>query len=760
MAITIYTEPVEQNTAGGWFSPTAPIVYIEDLAASAQGTAYYISLGTVSNPTAYATQTSGKAYTAPAEIYPTSLSGLVAYGSTAAPYVYYSATSPITSGSSKVRVSWTNIPPVYSAFEVRNNNLTTVTGAYLPASGFFRLAGLRGFSSAPGANQVYTKIRYIRLYCENTLLASGEFDTTQNNIVEQAVTFTMGNTTQVLTPSWGGDDPSHLGDTRFTYAILDIPFSTSELLLVGSNFYAEIETDGGVVLTTTTVIKALVFDKPVIDRLSVSEDEGGTATVLATVLHSAAVSGMEVLNGGRAPCGGASMRWSEMVTIDGESPAYIGPAASNTFVTGPYTGLSAAENTAMSNTGTSGCYRYKNSNLSVSEGTVKFWFKGTGWASTTNVHPLLGFSKTGSTTGTDVFEIVAQVNPALSSSWLVYLRVYDSFGNLHYAAHQLPILSGVPISEYTWVQASWKLNDAGGSMLSIKAMPQSTPSTANYFYSSSSGTIPFGVMPSVDIVSSATSGTVSQDNTYSDVYFTGSPYTVSTSGNAVIADVMFYDTCLTFDSSVPTYPVGWRNDLGTFSTTSRMFMYAPSVAANQTLSLRLRPVSCTGAKAKSSFFNTVASRPMILRGIYSGVTTASSGVVKRMRLIDASGEFPDYQFAVNPTTFTLTVPELVKSISSINGSVLVMSSPRPASGCDFSWDNTTRVVYLELKKRADSGNPFLFIDHNDEVYYGKLSIKGVDEIVATVPSRYKISVEFVGYGGGKDYSMYMYNRVQ
>jgi hypothetical protein len=213
------------------------------------------------------------------------------------------------------------------------------------------------------------------------------------------------------------------------------------------------------------------------------------------------------------------------------------------------------------------------------------------------------------------------------------------------------------------------------------------------------------------------------------------------------ADVRVSDVEVAGPQYPKTYYGGWTTSGVSFSSGSSDFAISVpgSDVTDSEAVVKVRAVDAAGNRRESAFFNTSASKPVLLRGAYSG-TSGFTNTIYRFRLIDSQGVFDDVQFTINPTGYKDKADERVVDNLSISGRRELLLSPKPQQSVSFDWENITRVFMLKLKERSDSGNSFFLIDHNDRVMYGKFVVENYDEIVATVPSRYRVSAEFIGQG--------------
>jgi len=122
-------------------------------------------------------------------------------------------------------------------------------------------------------------------------------------------------------------------------------------------------------------------------------------------------------------------------------------------------------------------------------------------------------------------------------------------------------------------------------------------------------------------------------------------------------------------------------------------------------------------------------------------------VVQRFLLRDLEGEFPDYVFEINPTSYNpedeLTFGQGVIALSGRRGWV---SFPRHPETRKMSWDVIPRTMYIQLRDRWLSGNVFYLLDHNNEEIVGIITEFNAEEIVATVPSKYRLNMTITGIG--------------
>jgi hypothetical protein len=289
----------------------------------------------------------------------------------------------------------------------------------------------------------------------------------------------------------------------------------------------------------------------------------------------------------------------------------------------------------------------------------------------------------------------------------------------------------------------------------------------------SGATIPFGILPSKD-TSSTLSGVVDTTDYYSFIRV-GNHHTASTTASASgrIADFRLFDEWTNKDNSQESY-TGWTSMAsGAVNSGSSMFGYTlTGIPYNYLKVIKFRPVTTMGNRLPSTFFNTTTCKPVLIHGASTGVTSevgtftypdastrdvtvTYTAPVVRFRFVDTQGSFPDFTLTSNPESFSIQLADeaMVKQVSSINGDRVLSTSKLPSESVSFSWSKCTQVQMEEIKSRAISGNSFFLIDHNGKVYFGKMSLEAVEEIVATVPSRYRVDVKFLGHGGKDDYRM-------
>jgi len=119
----------------------------------------------------------------------------------------------------------------------------------------------------------------------------------------------------------------------------------------------------------------------------------------------------------------------------------------------------------------------------------------------------------------------------------------------------------------------------------------------------------------------------------------------------------------------------------------------------------------------------------------------------RFMLRDLYGQYADYQFHINPTSYKLDESETrVGFHVSLAGSRRVIKFGKKPEIRVMEWERIHRDMYLALRDRYDSGNTFYLYDHNKLDVVGVLDEFDFEEITATVPSDYKGRLKIVGVG--------------
>lgn len=107
--------------------------------------------------------------------------------------------------------------------------------------------------------------------------------------------------------------------------------------------------------------------------------------------------------------------------------------------------------------------------------------------------------------------------------------------------------------------------------------------------------------------------------------------------------------------------------------------------------------------------------------------------------------FAPYKFKVNPTEMQpLNDTNKFAKVVTLNGRRGVIRFPRRPETRTMSWDRMDKDMLDELIVRKNSRHDFLIVDHNKERFTGQITEITADEIVATVPSKYKVSLTIVG----------------
>jgi hypothetical protein len=334
--------------------------------------------------------------------------------------------------------------------------------------------------------------------------------------------------------------------------------------------------------------------------------------------------------------------------------------------------------------------------------------------------------------------------------------VYDTFGTKYSCAYSgVPAYSSLFATGYAGfkkLRFDWDLNKPNASRISVWYGSGAVVPSAI----SSGRTIVFGLGDAIDLSPAAVSGTTPTSSGFSNLCIgdLASGGTGVCAGKGYFNDIRITDS-IRFDSDYYGQDrfSGWQS-YGVMLSSGASTFSIPNLpeSTSGVEVMRLRAVDYTGNTIRSSFFNTSSCKPVLLRKTYAGVCLPDA-VVYRFRLVDSQGKYPDMTFEVNPGSYSFGTDKRISEEMTIRGSRAISMSPKAPDFCSFDFENVSYVFMREFKTRADSGNSFFLVDHNDVVYYGKLLLALCDEIVSTQPSRYKVGIEFKGQGGEYDYRM-------
>jgi hypothetical protein len=395
--------------------------------------------------------------------------------------------------------------------------------------------------------------------------------------------------------------------------------------------------------------------------------------------------------------------------------------------------------------GASGIVAYKNSCINILCGTEEMFFKpdASVWNNGENVRWFSTFARPDWSTR-DNMRVRAIV---VDNTWVLEFSVYDSFGGFHNVQVPTPYTVGAWPNDGAWhhLRARWEFNKPGESRIAIEY--DGTEAVLD------GQTIVFGMLPTVDLKSVGSANVDTNSTWFSNLHLGRS----SLAAGSTLSDIRILDVWEEQDIySLGRHNSGWQTVTSyTAADTRNMFKIDVTSLPNDSIQImRVRAVDVVGNTQDSSFFNTDSCRPILIRGSFSGVQLPSE-TVYRFRLVDSQGEFPDYLFPMNPTEYgdANKGSENISFVSSITGKKIATVNPPAPASRGMAWNRISREFYLALRERAESGNSFFLIDHNDEVMYGKFQLDSVDEITATVPSSYRVSATLTGQGSFNDYRM-------
>lgn len=635
--------------------------------------------------------------------------------------------------------------PTVEKLIVYNNRWETVPGnQYFPRQGYLTLRKVRGFADL-NVDYQPSFIQSIKFYVGNRELATITFNYTNPAYSYSSymsyeaymynrygsITYSMGPLMSQVAKtmvSFNSSDPKFQGQVLFWggrgyYYDIHLYYELDSHTAVGTAYavitntignYCSVSNDGGKFLT-------VVPTEPVIDRLGVSQATGGTQTILGNLIAGAEVGRVEYTTDRRVPI--MHLPFDKgLYDDDGRYPL---KGSNGVPITPGLGGKGSAYIAGYSNQ-----LEYDNDGVSLMDGTLDCWVNGEGLIF--GVNGVTPADANGTQYGAGSVQVLAKGTSAMVS-------VKDTFGSY------TEIIGARPAG-WSHIRATWELNKVDKSRVKLYV-------NGSLVGDSGYRTIALGLGPTRSL-STSTSGNFSD---MSPIYIGGAGYYTSLGvvyGNLYLQDLRILDT-IGMDSPWQTSGVsGWQTAGVFLEPKGGVFKITPSVPLSGQVGLvKIRGVDVVGNKQPSTFFNTSACRPVLIRGQYSGVLVDGSDHVYRFRIVDSQGVFTDYLFPYNPSSFSHDKDDKYSEALSINGRRLVSSAPNPAGSYTMRWDRISKEFLDELVARSESGNSFFLLDHNDNAYFGKLAVQSAEEIVATVPSRYQAAFKFIGQGGAYDYKL-------
>lgn len=720
MALDVWTDPGNPQGTDGWYW-SIPSVYVEDEELGVGTLTGTASLGTYDNHTYYTSASTITVSGTSTEIYEES----VLSGYANLPDVY--AWITYSGADYSQCVKYTEEAPAWSSFSITDVRGTAVSTGYMPPIGYFKFEGLSAYTTAA----VDMHITTIAIYCDSLkiieLQNSGTpyTDTFKGNYYNRGSYYSQTTVTGSYTLSSGA--------ITIPFKLVDLPKNTNTV-------YAVVVNEAGHNSTTTKFRVTPESFPPAVDRISCEGGEGtsaavSTVTIIGNCLGDGTLEGVEYTTDKKVPTLHCNFNGSAL-TQDFHAPV---SSAGFSYSAGPFTSSTGA---TFSSTG---YIEYENDALNAFQGTVEVWYKPDFGSGSTYDHSLFRFRRKDAVA---CDSLALTVNPAG-----IKLTVLDALSGVHTTSATFALSSG------TWyhITAKWKIDKAGASSLYVKGREKGTSTSA---YATTTGsTIPFALLPSRDLSSALefTASTLSTMDFYDDLRI-GNDWVPAASAcvSGTIADFRLHDAWTYEDHSGCSGFSGWKTDDILVDINTKMFKYTDTGVVSGTANVvKLRPFTTWGTRQSSSFFNTPSCKPVLVRGYYQGVYLNGPEWVERFRFIDVQGDFADYQLEINPQAFSRSLGDdnFVQEVSSINGSRVLSTSQLPAETMTMTFNWCRRTQMQAIKERALSGNTFYVIDHNDEVYFGKMTMDSVEEIVATVPSRYNITVKLHGQGAFNDYTM-------
>jgi hypothetical protein len=646
----------------------------------------------------------------------------------------------------------TNVP-VYTSFVLQDDTGTTMGNpTYIPKSGYLYLSGVRGFYHPivwSGSGEMAFAVTSILILAGNVRLCEINFNAgslaskhmheiygnTLDRIMSASGTITYGdgshvpayltvvgqNTSEGVNMSWG---------VRVRYEDKDVPDTAR-------TFTAIITSETGLETRASINFTQKVKSVPKVDRISLESTQSSGVTVMGNIIHPVAITNVKYSLDRRIPVLDFRFDTLGVNAIYQEESGFYGTNinASTGSYAGPFIGSQCIA-----------CHGYPAFSVNpmyfnALDGGVDAWVKPASWSNGSHtvfrIQRQYGSVPQGGTgapaVGQDIFELKYVYSGGTNCK--LTGTITDSFGVVHTAEYTYGTFVA---SNWHHCRMTWKTGLSGGSELKVYANG-TVGSTAI-----TTGSIAVGLFPSVDMNSIFTDTVQTAADIWSPIYVGASMY---------LGQFRMYDSTPTVDSSYySASSAPGFNNAPSFDTSTGTFRFDVPVANNDIKILRVKAVDSINNQLPPQTLNSSLGKPVLLRGIYSGVVV-NDETVNRFRLIDAGGQFADYTFLNNPQSFNITHAETVFETTSITGKKNLSTFNKPAVDVSMGFTKARRALILELVNRANSNNSFFLIDHNDEVYFGKLMISSFEEIVATVPSRYNLELVLKGQGGYYDYKL-------
>jgi hypothetical protein len=752
-----WAEPEHPTGNNGWYK-YRPYIYVSCSGATSD---YWKSVGTLTDKTAYSALSSGVASGEPSFMY---TSGQVAgWNSSSGAYLYYGLTSA-GADMSKFPVKWTDDVPLPGTLTMTTSSGSSIFGGFAAKSGYLNLSGFRGHTSAMTAPQEHFGVSGIDIYSGGEPLihvdiigGSPPITSTPSGQVYYANRKSLIPTT--IPCSWSASPSGEASDLDHYLFNIVIPYDSGDLTADTGSLFAEITSEAGLTSRTSSVSYSKVTDPPVIDRLvstRTSSSGSGEKRIIGHVNHTIPVARVEYTVDRRVPVLAVTLSGGSLATADGDYPFEYTSGLS--FSSGPFTDETAACNKSVGIFGKPSSYlSYAVDDFPFYEGSLSTYFKPvwgapsstSGWAASGGVKTLFSVqnNKTGyanSISGDLYFD-------KSTSGVEMRLIVFSMDGTSAQVSLDLSPwgLSGV-VDTWNYYRFYWRLKEADCADLSVQFNYSS--SEINYI------NLPFEMDSKYGYLSYAVSGQSSSTSSYYPLAIgdTASGSSPLYSAKGYFSDIKLCDVLNTdpggdwFDFP-KSYFGGWTTSGVSFTPGSNNFeITVPGSETDDCVRVvKVRAVDMAGNRMESPFFNTSSCRPVLLRGMRIGTLGPEGSYsvpVNRFRLIDSQGQFNDMEFEINPTSYSDKADERIADNLSISGRRELLLAPKPEESVSFQWDRVHRDFMLDIKERADSGNSFFLLDHNDKAIYGKISVESFEEIVATVPSEYRISADFIGQG--------------
>lgn len=741
----LYTDPESPDGRGGWHKG-CPSVYVEysDGSVPTSGADHvYVALGGATHGKTWLagpTQVTLSASDA-VEVYSSELPTFDTYADTSGTPLYVYCDKVSTFDSADLRsapVSWTsNEPPVPSLKVLTVDGMDITSARKMPPVGLLSLEDVIGYTSGVTSGQVALGVYSVEVYADTTPVYRVTFDYerlwTSPFVAASPYIYKHGKWVYYQKLIVVRRDQGGVG-AKFRF---NIPFIDDHFPSHPSTIYAVVENTAGLETKSDTIYFEMVKGRPMVERVGVTDNETQNPTIIGLVNYQGSVDRVEYTEDTRVPL--LHVRFGDTAcSIDGVRPTDDSTEDADLTFGDSHLGGSGR---AILLTGEQ--IDYPSSLINPNEGTVEFWMTPTGWVSGT--HYLFDFGrKTDDSFTSDRISIYTSY---ISGSWKIVGHLTDSMGDTWTSTYDTHLGEGIN-GQHFHVKLTWLVNNPDYSYLTLRVNGNSENGALN-----KREPIAFSINPIWDMYSLTAAAEADASDIYTNIVIGNRfDHHASYAASAYITDLRITD-CICHDPHwLDTVYSGWKTDNMSFNINTNMFRLRYSGLANDDVRVvKIRPVGLSFNQP--AFYNTSACKPVLIKGPQTP-TIGNSSPVYRMRLVDAQGYFDDLKFTLNPSSFSFNLDsDVIKQVSSVSGKRVLSVSPQAAKGCSMEWSNVLKDFADKIITRAESGNSFFLVDHNRKVYYGKLLLSTVDEIVATVPSRYRLSVQFIGQGGIDDYSM-------